>query len=53
VRLKALELHSPEAEALRAALAPLIADPRITVIEAEAAHMRATLATPSGEVVTL
>jgi hypothetical protein len=50
VRLKAIELHSPQAEALRAALAPLIADPRVTVIEAEAAHMRATLATPAGDV---
>jgi hypothetical protein len=51
VRLKALELRSPEAEALEAALAPLISDPRISVREAEIVRLRAILDTPSGEVV--
>lgn len=50
VRLKALELHSPVAPALRAALAPLIDDPRVTVTHAAVPGMRATLSTPGGDV---
>ncbi len=52
VRLAALRLFSPEAEALRAALAPLIADARVSVLDSAKARMEADLATPSG-VVTL
>jgi len=52
VRLAALRLFSPEAEALRAALAPLIADARVSVLDSARARMEADLATPSG-VVTL
>jgi hypothetical protein len=51
VRLTALELHSPDAAALRAALAPLIEDPRIRVTQSDAPGMHAVLSTPSGEVV--
>jgi hypothetical protein len=50
VRLLALELLSPEAEGLRAALAPLIDDARIRVIASHTPGMRAVLDTPSGEV---
>lgn len=50
-RLVALELHAPRAEALSAALAPLIQDPRITIIPAPEALMRVTIATPAGNVV--
>lgn len=51
VRLVALELHSPEADGLRAALAPLIDDERIRVTQSDAAGMHAMLSTPSGDVV--
>ncbi|MGP1358223.1 VOC family protein [Roseicyclus sp.] len=51
VRLTALRLHSPEAEALRAALAPLISDDRVSVHAAEVPRMEAVLAAPGGEVV--
>ena len=51
VRLARLELHSPQADALRAALAPMIEDARLRVIEADAPAMQAILSTPSGEVV--
>jgi hypothetical protein len=50
VRLLALELLSPEAEGLRAALAPLIDDARIRVIDSDTPGMRAVLDTPSGKV---
>jgi hypothetical protein len=50
-RLVGLRLFTPEAEGLRAALAPLITDPRIEVIEAPAPRMEAVIATPQGEVV--
>lgn len=50
-RLTALRLFSPQADALRAALAPLVADARVTVIAAPAARMEAVIATQGGEVV--
>jgi hypothetical protein len=50
-RLVGLRLYSPAAGALRAALAPLVADDRITVHEAPAPRMEARIATPRGEVV--
>jgi hypothetical protein len=50
-RLAGLRLFTPEAEGLRAALAPLIDDPRIEVIAAPAPRMEAVIATPQGEVV--
>jgi hypothetical protein len=50
VRLLALELLSPEAEGLRAALAPLIDDARIRVVGSDTPGMRAVLDTPSGKV---
>ena len=50
-RLAGLRLFSPKAEALQAALAPLISDARIEVIEADAPRMEAVIATPEGEVV--
>lgn len=50
-RLVALRLFSPQADALRAALAPLVADDRVSVIAADAPRMEAVIATPGGEVV--
>jgi hypothetical protein len=50
-RLVGLRLFSPEADALRATLAPLIADPRVEVIASPAPRMEAVIATPRGEVV--
>lgn len=50
-RLTALELHSPQADALDAALAPLIDDSRLAIIPAAEARMRVTFATPEGDVV--
>jgi hypothetical protein len=50
-RLVGLRLFSPEADALRAGLAPLITDPRVEVIAAPALRMQAVIATPQGEVV--
>ncbi|MCU4653128.1 VOC family protein [Roseibacterium sp. SDUM158016] len=50
VRLTALRLHSPEADALRAALAPLIDDARLQVIGSDTPRMEAVLSTPRGEV---
>jgi hypothetical protein len=47
VRLTRLEIAHPEAEALRAALAPLIDDPRI-VITSGACTLRASFDTPHG-----
>jgi hypothetical protein len=49
-RLTELRLFSPEAGALRAALAPLVADDRVTVIAADAPRMEAVIATPKGQV---
>jgi hypothetical protein len=49
VRLGALTLRHPRAEALRAALAPLIADPRLT-LEPGAPGLSARLDTPAGPV---
>ena len=50
VRLKRLELRSPDADALRTALEPLITDVRITILPAETPAMRAVLDTPNGPV---
>jgi hypothetical protein len=50
-RLVGLRLFSPEADALRATLAPLISDPRVEVIASPAPRMEAVIATPRGEVV--
>jgi hypothetical protein len=50
-RLTGLRLTSPEAAALRAALAPLIDDPRIEIADGPAARIEARIATPTGEVV--
>lgn len=50
VRLKALHLHSPDATALRVALAPLINDARVIIHPADAARIEAVLSTPSGDV---
>jgi len=50
-RLVGLRLFSPEAEGLRAALAPLIDDARVEVVAAPAPRMEAVIATPGGEVV--
>jgi hypothetical protein len=51
VRLTGLRLHSPGADEIRAALAPLIADERIEIREAEAPRIEAVLTAPQGEVV--
>lgn len=50
VRLLGLEVGHPRAPRLREMLAPL-ADPRLTVVVADAPALRAWLATPMGEVV--
>ncbi len=49
LRLLALEVGHPRAAELRALLAPL-ADPRVSVVAAEAPRLRARLSTRSGEV---
>ena len=51
VRLKELRLHSPQADALRAALTPLIRDPRITILNSKAPRIEAVLETPKGDVI--
>lgn len=48
VRLVALEIAHPDAPGLRAALAPLVDDPRLS-IRSGATAMHATFATPAGE----
>ncbi len=50
VRLVGLRLSSPRAEALRMALAPLIVDPRVDVVQADRPGMEITLSTPNGPV---
>ncbi|WP_224815821.1 VOC family protein [Hasllibacter sp. MH4015] len=50
VRLRELRLHSPVADALRAALAPLLDDPRIVMQESETVRLEAVLDTPDGPV---
>ena len=50
VRLKALRLISPEAEALAAALAPLIHEPRLEIVPGTTPRMEALLSTPGGDV---
>jgi hypothetical protein len=49
-RLSRLRLHTPEAGALRDALAPLVADARIEIVEAQVPRMEAIIATPHGDV---
>lgn len=50
VRLTKLELFSPDADALRTALNPIIDDARIEIVQADAPSMVAVLQTPKGEV---
>lgn len=50
IRLAGLTLTHPRAEALRAALAPLIRDDRLQINEGEAPGLRATFSTPAGDV---
>ncbi|AHM02764.1 hypothetical protein roselon_00311 [Roseibacterium elongatum DSM 19469] len=50
VRLTGLRLVSPQAEALAAALAPLVRDDRIEVLHGETPRMEAILSTPNGEI---
>ena len=51
VRLTTLRLHSPHADALRAALSPLLRDARVCVLAAETPRIEAVLSTPDGDVV--
>ncbi len=51
VRLSALRLFSPDAGALRATLAAMITDTRISVQYADTPRMEAVFQTPTGEVV--
>jgi hypothetical protein len=48
VRLTRFEIAHPEAAALRAALAPVFADPRVIITDGPAKAMRATFQTPAG-----
>ncbi len=48
VRLDLLEIAHPQASALRLALAGLMADPRVTLIDGPQKAMRARFATPHG-----
>lgn len=48
VRLRVLEIAHPEAEALRAAIAPLFSDPRVQITQGPEKAMRATFTTPNG-----
>jgi hypothetical protein len=50
VRLTKLRLISPQADALRAALAAMIDDARIEVVMGDAPAMQVTLGTPKGDV---
>ena len=48
LRLRLLEIAHPRADDLRAALAPVFADPRVQVVQGPAKAMRATFTTPNG-----
>jgi hypothetical protein len=48
VRLTQLEIATPDADALRAALAGQFTDPRVSIAQAPEKAMRATFATPHG-----
>lgn len=48
VRLTRLEIAHPRAAGLRAALAPLFADPRVVIVDGPAKALRATFTTPAG-----
>lgn len=50
-RLTALRLHTPRADALRTALAPLLHDARVSVLAAKTPRIEAVIATPGGEVI--
>lgn len=50
IRLARLRLVSPEAGALKAALAPLIQDPRLEIVGGATADMTVVLQTPAGQV---
>jgi hypothetical protein len=50
VRLAELRLISPQADALRAALKPLLDDARITVMPGDTPALQAVLQTPAGQV---
>ncbi|MEM7722320.1 MAG: VOC family protein [Pseudomonadota bacterium] len=50
LHLARLRLISPQADALLAALTPLISDDRVQIVPGAAPHIEATLATPGGEV---
>lgn len=51
VRLVELRLHSPDADALRAALNPLLRDARVSVLAADTSRIEAVLRGPAGEIV--
>lgn len=48
LRLTRFEVAHPEATALRAALAPMLTDPRVVIVDGPAKAMRATFDTPAG-----
>lgn len=48
LRLTRLEIAHPDADALRAALAPRLTDPRIAIVNGAQKAMQATFATPHG-----
>jgi hypothetical protein len=48
IRLRHLTIAHPQAAELTAALAGMISDPRIEIIQADAFAMSATLDTPGG-----
>lgn len=48
IRLTALTLTHPQADALRAALTPLIADPRLTIVSGPAPELSVDLTGPKG-----
>ncbi len=50
VRLTELRVFSAQADRLRAALRPLIRDPRVRVLAADVARIEAVLSTPAGDV---
>jgi hypothetical protein len=49
LRLTRLEIHHPDANAWSARMAPLLPDPRLVFVKAEASAIRAAFATPDGE----
>lgn len=51
VRLSELRLISPDADALRAALTPLLSDARVTILSGEVPAMQVAVETPAGQVI--